>query len=232
MTITRHSKVTPGAGPSNDEEDESQFSFMPGLIPQRQLYRTYDSTYTFTHSHVYLSKAIEDPHEYIDIIHRMNTAAPGDVIYFHLNTHGGNLETGVQLINAMSNTAARVVTLLDGVAYSLGTILFLAGDEMVVNDNCMMMFHNFRGGLVGKGQELTAELRATVSWYASIARKMYIPFLTEDELERISKGEDIWMQSPEIRKRLDRMIKAKEAPKSKPVKKVSKSVELPPEPAS
>jgi ATP-dependent protease ClpP protease subunit len=141
------------------------------------------------------------------MIHRIAYANPGDVIYIHLNTHGGNLETGVQIINAMQNSQAQIVTVLESVAYSLGTLIFLAGDQMVVNDNCIMMFHNFRGGVIGKGNELTSQLEATVKWFSTLAKKIYVPFLTPEEFDRLLRGEDFWMQSQDIRKRLEKMVK-------------------------
>jgi ATP-dependent protease ClpP protease subunit len=99
-----------------------------------------------------------------------------------------------------------VITVLESTAYSLGTLIFLAGDEMVVNDHCMMMFHNFNGGLIGKGNELVSELEATVKWFASLAKSIYVPFLSQEEFDRIVRGEDMWMQTPEIKVRLQNMV--------------------------
>lgn len=189
----------------NDEDDRKDL--LATLEIKRKPYRQFEQTYTAQHIHFYLSEDIGEPSGYVDMIYRISTALPGDTIFIHLNTEGGQLDTGVQLINAMQNSQAKIVTILEGVAYSLGTLIFLAGDEMVVNDFCQIMLHNFNGGLVGKGNELTSELNATLKWFTTLAKTIYIPFLTEDEFARISRGEDLWMQSPDIRKRLERMVK-------------------------
>jgi ATP-dependent Clp protease protease subunit len=188
-------------------------------------YSQYEYTYTIKETHFYISEAIDDPTQYIDMIHCFNIAGNNDVIYMHLNTEGGRLDTGVQLINAMKNTQAKVVTVLECQAYSLGTLLFLSGQELVVNDNCVMMFHNFKGSVIGKGNELTSQLDATVKWFNQLAKEIYIPFLSEDEFNRMLKGEDFWMQSSEIRKRLDQMLKIKLAEANKPSKRRKKEVE-------
>lgn len=187
---------------SCDEDEESK-----ALSVRRKPYQHYEQQVSAQQIHFYLSGDISEPELYTDMIHRINIATPNDVIYIHLNTHGGQLDTGVQIINAMQNTPAHVVTILESAAYSLGTLIFLAGDELVVNDHCIMMFHNFKGGILGKGNELISQLDATVKWFTAMAKKIYIPFLTEDEFEKILRGEDLWMQSPEIRKRLDRASK-------------------------
>lgn len=216
----------------SDDEDEGRGGFSPLIEMKRKPYRQYEQIYTAQHIHFYISEQIGEPADYTDMIHRIMTAGESDTVFIHLNTPGGQLETGIQIINAMQNTMAKVITVLESTAYSMGSLIFLAGDEMIVNDNCMMMFHNFNGGFVGKGNELTSELEATVMWYQTLARNLYVPFLTDDELSRISRGEDMWMQSVEIRERLKNMMdvilkeraaeeRAARVSEAKPTKKVA-----------
>jgi ATP-dependent protease ClpP protease subunit len=205
----------------DDDEDEDT-SKTTGTGAKRKPYQQYEYTYSAQHYHFYLSEEIGDPNLYADMIHKISAATANDTVFIHLNTPGGQLDTGVQIINAMQNSQAKVVTILESMAYSLGTLLFLAGDEMIVNDHCLIMFHNFKGGVIGKGNELTSQLEATIKWFSSLAKKIYLPFLTEDEFARITRGEDLWMQSPEIRKRLDKMVKADQTPVS-PVPKKTKT---------
>lgn len=203
MTFNYTFNTTPSKCNDDDEDDLR----IPLLGGKPKPYQHYEQTYSAAHVHFYLSKEIGEPEGYTDMIHRINSAGAADVIFIHLNTPGGQLDTGVQLINAMQNSQAKIVTVLESMAYSLGTLIFLAGDEMVVNDHCLIMFHNFKGGVVGKGNELTSQLEATVKWFSALAKKIYIPFMSEEEFARITRGEDLWMQSPEIRKRLDKMMK-------------------------
>jgi len=192
----------------DDEEDD-----LRKKDPKKKAFEVYETTFTAQQVHFYLSDEIGEPKEYTDMIHRILVASPNDILFIHLNTPGGRLDTGVQIVNAMQNSQAKIITVLESMAFSLGTLIFLAGDEMIVNDHCMLMFHNFKGGILGKGQELAAQLEATMKWFSTLAKKIYIPFLTEEEFNRILRGEDIYMHSPEIRKRLDAMIKQLAQPK-------------------
>lgn len=192
----------------DDEEDD-----LRKKDPKKKAFEVYETTFTAQQVHFYLSDEIGEPKEYTDMIHRILVASPNDILFIHLNTPGGRLDTGVQIVNAMQNSQAKIITVLESMAFSLGTLIFLAGDEMIVNDHCMLMFHNFKGGILGKGQELAAQLEATMKWFSALAKKIYIPFLTEEEFNRILRGEDIYMHSPEIRKRLDAMIKQLAQPK-------------------
>jgi ATP-dependent protease ClpP protease subunit len=193
------------AGVDGDDEEEIDQRLVATL--KKKAFQQYEQQFTAQQIHFYISKVISEPEDYTDMIHRMNMATPVDIIFIHLNTPGGSLDAGVQIITAMQNSAAKVVTILEGMAHSLGTLIFLAGDEMIVNDHCLMLFHNFKGGIDGKGHELVVQLAATVKWFAMFAKKFYIPFLTEDEFTRLVNGEDFWMHSAEIRRRLNRMMK-------------------------
>lgn len=197
--------------PSNDDIQIGEIQGFQLATPQPTPYRLYEQPFQAVEYHFYLSEEIIEPYNYTDMIHKINMANASDVIYIHLNTVGGHLDTGVQLINAMTNTPARVITCLEGVAHSLGTIIFLSGDEMIVNEHCLMMFHNFSAGVTGKGNEMVSELNATVKWFEQLARDIYIPFLSEEEVARLVRGEDFWLQSSEIKLRLANMATVVEA---------------------
>lgn len=171
-------------------------------------YKHYEQTVLHKLHHFYLSSPVEEPVYYVDMIHRIHTASADDVIHIHLNTPGGHLDTGMQLVNAMRSTPAHVICSIESEAHSLGTLIFLAADEFVVHDNVMMMFHNYSGGVFGKGHEQSAQLEGTKKWFSDAVRKLYIPFLSEDELERLERGEDLYLHSDDIRKRLERVVAA------------------------
>jgi ATP-dependent protease ClpP protease subunit len=157
--------------------------------------------------HFYLTGEVGEPELYIDMVHAIRMAGSEEAVVIHLNTNGGNLATGVQLVNAIEASQAHVICIVEGECHSLGTLIFLAADEFMVHDHCMMMFHNFSGGVFGKGHEQMSQLQATQEWFSTLARKLYIPFMTEEEFQKILDGQDMWIQSDEIRKRLLTMVK-------------------------
>lgn len=222
MKYIHQVKSTNNTTRNNNEDDDMDYQYQFPMMEKRKAYKQYEQTFQFQHIHYYLSEEIGGPDEYADMIHRILMADPNDSIFIHLNTTGGRLDTGVQLINAIQNSEAKITTVLDGMAYSLGTLIFLASNEMIVNDHGIIMFHNFRGGIIGKGNEIISELEATVKWFSDLAKQIYIPFLTEDEFNRILKGEDLWMRSTEIRKRLNNMAKNNNIPQ--PKNKKSKNI--------
>lgn len=172
-------------------------------------YEYFEQNLTNKIHHFYLSGEIGEPHQYVKMIHTILSAPAHDTIYIHLNTPGGYLHTGVQMINAMKNTEATVICSLEGEAHSLGSLIFLAADQFIVHDNTTLMIHNFSGAIYGKGKEAEMQMNASLEWFSDIGDKYYIPFLTKKEFDGVVNDTDIWLHADEVRERLEKMIKAK-----------------------
>jgi ATP-dependent protease ClpP protease subunit len=143
------------------------------------------------------------------MIHGILNAPAEDTIHIHLNTPGGDLSAGVQIVNAMKSSAATIVCSIEGEACSLGSLIFLAADQFIVHDDAIMLIHNLSHGVYGKGKESSMQMDATLKWFKALAEKYYIPFLTDKELEQVLDDKDKWFTSAEIRRRLNKMIKIK-----------------------
>lgn len=104
----------------------------------------------------------------------------------------------------MLASSAHVVTILEARAFSMAALIFLSGDELIVHDNCQLMFHTYSGIFSGKGNEQQAEVAAVGNWFEKIMTRLCTPFLSDTEVSRILKGADLWMDSDQIRRRLMR----------------------------
>jgi len=163
----------------------------------------------------YLCGEILEPQYYTELFYTLRSASETDLVYLHLNSSGGDFNTGLQLINNILASNARVVTILEARAYSMAAMIFLCGDELIVHDNCQLMFHIYSGIFAGKGNEQQAEIMAVGNWFEKIMTRLTSPFLTEVEIQNILKGVDVWMDSDEIRRRLQRLKRMKAAAQRK-----------------
>jgi ATP-dependent Clp protease, protease subunit len=150
----------------------------------------------------YLYKEIGPAEQYVEMIHTIRTADAHDQIYIHLNTPGGHLDTGIAIISAMSECQGTVTTVLDSNASSMGAIIFLAGDQFIVHDFSMLMFHTFSGGFYGKSGDVDKQVQAYKRQYTQLVKRVCSKFLTLDEIGRIDRGEELWFSSDAIGKRL------------------------------
>ncbi|PKO48871.1 MAG: Clp protease [Betaproteobacteria bacterium HGW-Betaproteobacteria-4] len=171
----------------------------------------------------YLCGDIHEPQYYTELFYTLRSAAETDLVYIHLNSSGGDFNTGLQIINNVRASNARVVTILEARAYSMAALIFLSGDELVVHDNCQLMFHIYSGIFAGKGNEHQAEVLALGNWFEKVMSRLCSPFLTETEIANILKGADLWMDSDEIHRRLTRMQRARKASERKKKEKSAPS---------
>ena len=186
-----------------DEEIVAETTTFRGLVRYEQQTPVRQVSY-------YLCGEILEPQYYTELFYTLRTARDSDLVYLHLNSSGGDFNTGLQIINNIAASSARVITILEARAYSMAALIFLAGDQLIVHDNCQLMFHIYSGYFAGKGNEQQAEVIAVGNWFAKVMTRICQPFLSPAEIERILAGSDVWMDSDEITRRLARMQRAQE----------------------
>jgi ATP-dependent protease ClpP protease subunit len=62
-------------------------------------------------------------------------------IVLHLSTPGGSVSDGLAIYNALVSHPAKVTSRVEGWTASMGTILALAGEDVVMYDNALFMIH-------------------------------------------------------------------------------------------
>ena len=182
-----------------EDEDESDGDVVPfhGLLRYERQVPVRQVSY-------YICGELKEPQYYTELFFTLRTASETDLIYLHLNSPGGDFNTGLQIINNIAASSARVVTILEARAYSMAALIFLSGDELFVHDNCQLMVHTYSRIFAGKGNEQQAEIAAVGRWFEKVMRRICTPFLTDDEVDRILKGADYWIDSDDISRRLSR----------------------------
>lgn len=193
--------------------------FSDEAMPFRGLIR-YERQVPIHQVSYYLCGDIQEPQYYTELFYTLRTASETDLIYLHINSPGGDFNTGLQIINNILASEARVITVLEARAYSMAALIFLCGDQLIVHDNCQLMFHIYSGSFAGKGNEQQAEVQAVSSWFEKVMTRICAPFLSDNEISKILKGSDVWMDSDDIHHRLVRMSRAK------PVAKAAKAAKL------
>jgi|TARA_B110000967_G_C18899223_1_gene573302 ATP-dependent protease ClpP protease subunit len=152
--------------------------------------------------HFYVSGEIGQPQDYSEWIQTIRSAGPMDVIYLHLNSEGGDVMTTIQLMRALNESEAKVISSAEGLVASAATMLFLCGDQCEISDHSMFMFHTFSSFSYGKSSEMQAQVKLEASWGANLVRQIYDGFLTEVEILAILDGRDHWMEADEVLERL------------------------------
>ena len=116
----------------------------------------------------------------------------GDVtdISVYINSYGGEVAEGLAIYNALRRHKAKVTTYCDGFAASIASVIFMAGDERVMNDASLLMIHNAWSCAMGNAQELRkqADDLEKITQASVVAYKAHSS-LSEEEIKSLMDAE-------------------------------------------
>lgn len=75
-------------------------------------------------------------------------------INIYINSYGGSVFEGTAIYNQLKRHAAHKTVYVDGFACSIASVIAMAGDEVVMPKNALMMIHNMWMGVYGNAAEL------------------------------------------------------------------------------
>ena len=176
------------------------FEMMPMIEPNRLFI-------TEHHDHVvyeyYLMGSIGHPEKYLDLCHALRTAGPQDIFILRLNSGGGEVRTGNQIINALKESQAETVGFIEHDCGSMTTFIFLACQRWGVSKYAEWFSHTVSGGNYGKESETFEASQFLRKQTHKRIQEEYSNFLTDDEIQSILRGSDVYLDSDEIMERLE-----------------------------
>ena len=75
-------------------------------------------------------------------------------INIYINSQGGSVFEGTAIYNQLKRHPAHKTVYIDGFACSVASVIAMAGDEVIMPRNTMMMIHNMAWGIFGNSKEL------------------------------------------------------------------------------
>lgn len=113
-----------------------------------------------------------------------------DRINVYINSYGGEVAEGLAIYNSLKRHKAKVVTVCDGFACSIASVIFMAGDERIMNESSLLMIHNAWTWVSGNAEELRkqAEDLDAIN-QAAITAYMSRVSIAEDEVKDLMDKE-------------------------------------------
>lgn len=163
----------------------------------------YDSPNTIRKS-VYLYGEIAEAKEYVPFINDLRVAKENVIFDIKINSPGGDMDTCASLITAIRETEGVVMGTVDGFCASAAIPIFLACQTKFVSPFAQFMSHDghYATGAI-KFNEHTKMSQAIHDWWGTILYSVTVPYFSEEEVESILNGSDIWLTAEEMQKRID-----------------------------
>ncbi|MEK6878616.1 MAG: ATP-dependent Clp protease proteolytic subunit [Nanoarchaeota archaeon] len=156
---------------------------------------------------IYLTDEIVEGKYYRELLNILRQAKENDTLNIYLNNDGGDVHTSIDIINAMNTTLGNIITHITGPIYSAASLIALHGHKINVHNNTFVMFHDYSGKTVGKGNEQETAIRNDKPWFDKFFTTTVNKFLTKRETKSILKGIDLYLGSEEVKERLKKIGK-------------------------
>ena len=187
---------------SNDSE------MMVQPIQQSNLFMTECDGYNMFE--YYLTGVIEEPDKYSEVCHALRSCDENDVFVIRINSPGGRMDAGDMLINAMAECKGTTVGYIEKNCFSMATFIFLACDNWGVSENAEFMAHTCSSGSYGKEHETFEAAHFLRKQTHKRLKRDYTNFLTEEEIDKVIGGNDVYLDADEIMERLQTFSEARE----------------------
>jgi ATP-dependent Clp protease protease subunit len=90
----------------------------------------------------------------------LKALGPVPELTLRINSPGGSVFDGVAIYNALKRHEARVTVWIDGIAASIASVIAMAGDEVVMPENAMLMLHDPSALVIGTAADMRAMAEA------------------------------------------------------------------------
>lgn len=118
-------------------------------------------------------------------------------ITVYINSYGGEVAEGLAIYNSLKRHKAKITTVCDGFAASIASVIFMAGDERIMNDSSLLMIHNAWTFCEGNAKELRkqADDLEKITSASVVAYKAHSS-LSEEEIRELMDNES-WISPDE-----------------------------------
>lgn len=171
------------------------------VLPAPTVSSCYSSPMSYRHV-VSINKILRSVDEWNEELYIIRNAGPYDQVHVYINSGGGDLDVANEICNAMKQCPAYIVCEIVGSCASAATLIYLQGDEHVVNDNTQMMVHTATHGYVGQDKQVYDYSAFSTDYIECLLRAAYEGFLTEEEIKNMLNGKEYWFKADNVKDRL------------------------------
>lgn len=128
-------------------------------------------------------------------------AIEAGAITVRVNSYGGSVTDGVAIYNAIRRHPANVTISIEAAAYSIASLIAMAGDRVEMADNALLMIHAPWGYAVGNSVDMR-DMADTLDKYSAAMASSYVQKsgMTQEEiLALLTDGEDHYYTADEAK---------------------------------
>lgn len=132
-----------------------------------------------------------------NLIKELEQISTAKTINVHISSYGGEVKEGLAIYNALRNHKAKIKTYVDSFACSIASVIFMAGDERIMNNASALMIHNAWTIIDGNAEELRKQAD-DLDKITSLSVSIYLEKvnISENQLRKMM-DEETWLTPQE-----------------------------------
>ena len=197
------SQMIPPTVAPGSEKPTRIATFLPmeaGTSGSVDIWETENGTRNYS---VMLDTEVIHPDQYLQLIHALYNMRNGDKMTIIINSNGGWVETGIDIVTAMANTRGHVETIALGMCASIAAVIWSCGHTRKVSPLATIMYHMPSGGYFGKSLDIQAETEGLNDYFKRLLADITKGLLTsEDIINIVDNRMDIYISGPVMEERM------------------------------
>lgn len=149
-----------------------------------------------------LDRDLTAPEHFHEELETIRVATEADVVILRLSTDGGRADTMKAFLKVINTSPAYFIADVQGDIASAGGPIMLACDEVQLGEFSSLMIHTVQTGYGGAGHNMKKFSDHTAKDARNIIETCYKGFITQEEIEKVLVGEEMWMDCDEIVSRM------------------------------
>lgn len=163
---------------------DEQKEFNVGYVPHKS------GTYK-----IEIDSIIENVGQFSTAIQVLEQAKEDDEVVIYLQTPGGSVDAGEAFIHAMRKCNAPIHIVATGGVHSMGSQILLESDSFELSAGFNSLIHCGQDGAYGNVNEYRSKSKFDEDFRTRQFKQTYEGFLTEQEMEDVLAGKDIWLDA-------------------------------------
>jgi ATP-dependent Clp protease, protease subunit len=127
----------------------------------------------------------------------LRTLGPVAELTVRINSPGGSVFDGVAIYNALKHHEARVTVWIDGIAASIASVIAMAGDEVVMPENAMLMLHDPSALVIGTAADMRGMAEALDKMKAGMVAAYREKSGRDDAEIEVLMHDETWLSAAE-----------------------------------
>ena len=141
---------------------------------------------------------------FVPLITELKRLKENEIFKLYITSYGGSVDTGLKIIEAISQSKGIVVTIGSGIIASMGSAIWLYGNKLKLTEGTITMFHMSSHGDLGNSNLIKKRADAIISFVKTILNKaLSMKLIDKKEYDLlVNENIDLFIPYTTMKKRL------------------------------